>query len=100
MKGYPDYTLDNYKKDQADIKAKNPYQECPDDSPYGSDNGCQQCQDPTPYFDMKKRVCSNAKKLINFDKVGENYLLADNKTLNSYQENEKNYKLYSESLTV
>ena len=30
MKGYPDYTLDNYKKDQADIKAKNPYQQCPD----------------------------------------------------------------------
>jgi len=26
MKEYPDYTLDNYKKDQADIKARNPYQ--------------------------------------------------------------------------
>jgi hypothetical protein len=26
MKGYPDYSLEAYKVDQADIKAKNPYQ--------------------------------------------------------------------------
>lgn len=75
MKGYPDYNLDNYRKDQADIKAKNPYQECSDDSPYGAIDGCQMCKQPTPYFDIKKKVCSNAKKLINFDKIGNNYLL-------------------------
>jgi len=26
MKGYSDYTLDDYKKDQTDLKIKNPYQ--------------------------------------------------------------------------
>lgn len=40
MKGYPDYSLDDYKRDQAEIKSKNPYQECPDDSPYGTTTGC------------------------------------------------------------
>lgn len=45
-------------------------------------------------------MCSSAKKLINFGKVGEKYLVGENKTLISYQENEKNFKLYSESLTV
>lgn len=87
MKGYADYTLDNYKKDQAEIKSKNPYQECSDSAPYGTVDGCQQCQEPTPYFDIKKRICSAAKKLINFNKVGTNYILGDGKTLALYQEN-------------
>ena len=49
---------------------------------------------------MKKHVCSSAKKLINFSNIGNNYILADDRNLSSYQENEKNFKLYSESLTV
>lgn len=100
MKGYPNYTLENYKKDQADLKAKNPYQQCPDSTPYGTVDGCRLCQKPTPYFDMKRSVCSEAKKLINFSKIGNNYILADGKTLATYQQNEKNFKIYSESLTV
>ena len=85
MKGYADYRLDDDNKDQAEIKSKNHYQECQDTAPYGTVDGCQQCQEPTPYFDIKKRICSTAKKLINFNKVGTNYILGDGKTLALYQ---------------
>lgn len=79
MKGHSNYTVDQFKTEQQTIKDNNPFEECTDAQPYGTADGCKQCVEPTPFFDIKKKVCSNAKKLINFMGVDENYLLGEDK---------------------
>lgn len=70
MKGKENYTISDYKKQQQTVKANNPFKECPNDKPYGTANGCRDCVEPTPFFDIKRKVCASAKKLINFKGVG------------------------------
>jgi hypothetical protein len=40
---------------------------------------------PEEYFDIKNKVCTAVKKLINFDGVGNNYILKESKNLSDYQ---------------
>jgi hypothetical protein len=100
MKGHSNYTVEDYKTEQNKIKETSPFEECPLEKPYGTVNGCKQCVEPTPFFDIKKKICSSAKKLINFLGVEDNYLLGEDKQLKDYKETENNFKIYSESITA
>jgi hypothetical protein len=63
-------------------------------------DGCRKCLTPEEYFDIKNRVCTAVKKLIDFDSVGTNYILREGKTLNDYQRDEQNYAANSDLPSV
>lgn len=49
---------------------------------------------------MKNRVCTAVKKSINFDSVGNNYILKEGRSLDDYKKEEKNYETTSNLPTV
>lgn len=55
MKGYQNYTIDQYKNEQEQLMETNPYENCTEAEPYGTVTGCKQCNEPTPYFNIKKK---------------------------------------------
>lgn len=75
MKGKGNFTISDYKEQQKQVRANNPFIECHTDKPYGTANGCRDCVEPNPFFNINKKVCASAKKLINFKGVDDNYIV-------------------------
>ena len=58
---------------------------CTKEEPYGTIDGCKKCFIPEEYFDIKNRVCTSVKRLINFDAVSKNYITKDPKMIDDYR---------------
>lgn len=95
MVGTNDYDIGDFKADEDKLRKQNPYKDCNATEPYGTIDGCKKCVAPEEYFDIKNRVCTAVKRRINFDSVGDNYLLKEGKSLSDYQKDEQNYEASS-----
>ena len=84
MIGTADYTIDNFKTDQANLKAQNPYENCTVATPYGTMDGCTKCLAPEEYFNIKIRLCTSVKRLINFNTT-TGFITKDGKSVSDYK---------------